>query len=185
MFHTGYIQGAWFLNYALLVVESDSLGRNPGALYTPMPIYMLGAADPALAVGTYDWDVARLSIGYPTEGWWGQWNSTGDAWPWYCASSDGYFYHHGGGFYSLALGCTMSGGHSGGPITQVIDGTRYAVSVNFTGGFVYTCADYGLACQERWALFNMWGPPLLNTTGDFGFDDVWNATFTSSVNGGI
>ncbi len=185
----------YVLDYALIALFADSDGFHAGDFhgwetvwYTPPdtgPIRTVRFSDPT----AYYW----YAPGYPASGPWAVYNdyssqTAGEAnWPWWCTSGVQYNYHEGGGYGEVAMGCFSNGGHSGGPIFQVADGYRFLRSTVSNSGINWRCSQYGIQPEcSRYTMSNIWFPRLINDgTNPWGFDDVWNAMFFTSVSGGI
>jgi len=204
VYHAEFLESkAWgsAFDYALIVLDANGSGQHAGDVYGWTNVFNLGAVSQSLARGYYTWNTERHQYGYPLEGWWGlnttaYQNKVDDAVPFWCGSNEGRFYNFGGGLYTMGMGCQGNGGDSGGPIYHVIDGKLRLVSVVSTGSFAISCEYKNVSgCKPRqgpnfqtytsYYMYNTWGPPLLNTTGPYGYDDISWIVYNTTLNGPV
>jgi hypothetical protein len=112
----------------------------------------------------------KWSFGYPGEGNFGTHCTGAKCYPYQCYSPVGAYELHRsdpsvsyGGWYTVGFGCYMTGGSSGGPIFEQINGSWYVVSVNSylgnpagTYGVAQGCTRPTGECYTY--ARNMWGP---------------------------
>lgn len=109
--------------------------------------------------------------GYPSEGSYFSKNCThgsetvNNCWAYYCWAPTSDYVKHYDGWYEQGMGCNGSGGISGGPVFQYVDGTWYLVSVVSNGPSVFDPDGV----QRRYAI-NLWGPYFNDFVGR-----LWNS----------
>jgi hypothetical protein len=175
----GWMRTGWqVLDYALVVVEPQS-GVYPGDRYRPYAMHYMQPDSVGLPAGGFrSWNVRRWALGYPAEGWFvSQGNTSDRARPWQCWGDANVLWQAGNGFYMMVQGCEHNGGMSGGPVFHNIGGSWRIVGVVSSLGAIVPCTQFAhMACNSGWGRFygrNLWSAPLLNTQGDYGFDNLW------------
>jgi hypothetical protein len=152
----------WVFDYALIVFPPNGRG-SIGDVVGTQPVLM----------DTTGLSLPKYNVGYPGEGWFAD-RCTGErCFPWYCSAADpgsAGRIDWGNGYASMAHGCDLNGGISGGPIFGQYDGRWYVVSVNSTGGIVVPCSGPCASDRNSYYMQNMWGPGF--RTG--AFDTFWN-----------
>jgi hypothetical protein len=137
-------------DYGFIVLSANSSGQHVGDVTGTATIL-------ANTVSSRLW-----SIGYPAGGWFGQWGTTKGqgAYPHYCYSPYGtasgpYADPRGAAGYEIGIGCTLTGGSSGGPWFAYANGSwNNVVSVNSHCSPFPRCTDAGDKAMSR----QMWGP---------------------------
>ncbi len=170
------------LDYALVVFPTpNSAGQLPGDRYRPYRMqYMAPNTGPQAAGAFRRADVRQWALGYPMEGWFaGQGNSPVSARPWHCWGDRNLSFEFGNGYYMLVQGCDLNGGMSGGPVLRSVGGEWRIIGVTSSLGRVVPCSEFPTqpcsSASGRYFGQNLWSVPLLQTTGDYGFDDLWRA----------
>lgn len=148
-------QWFWVYDYAILKMQPNSRGHIGDVV-----------GRQRVLTDTAGLNLAKYSMGYPTEGWF----ATHRTYPWHCYAPDARRYNWGNGWASMGWGCELNGGKSGGPVFAQYNGQWWVVSVTSTGGHIVAC---GLRC--RWYMQNAWGPSFRNGP----FNQLYNYVATS------
>jgi hypothetical protein len=147
----------WPADYALLVFEPQN-----GGSYIGDRTGHFGILPNAPAGHGY-------SMGYPSEGsYFSQHCTHGSAsvdscYQWYCYSPIAAYVTHYTGWHEQGQGCNISGGHSGGPIFQQVNGTWYVTSVNSNAPNLQSDSQGRTFSKNIWGpYFNSWLTSLYN-----------------------
>jgi len=143
------------MDYAFVVLYPDVYGRNAGALAGTYGFYY-GAPK---SFG----DVYHL--GYPGE--WG-WAGCSNSWcrPVYCNSPIQRYSLYSYGKQDVGMSCYSTGGASGGPWFQQVNGRWYITSVMSHMGRLYNCQTIDTWCKTTGTRYgtSFYGPYLDSTT---------------------